>query len=392
MTNPVYNVIWVDDEIDQILEEARESFELQDVRIVGTAKSALELQEKLKILKGKYDAVITDANFSMHLNAPMEERDYSGLMCLLGLLAMYKDIPFFIYTGRPLGSLYEQFKYGELEYFRSQEHVFIKGKDESALIEKIKERVDKCQSLEHIIRNKYRKELEIAENINYTIDEGNSYLKADEKIQNWLVKMEKNEADNVEEWFNPMRQIYESIFGDLKGWGILPNGGKLNHMAGWLSGEIRDGYIIPEPSMIIHPVLAYSLSFGLALTQDGSHNTPNLKYRVVNYVTCRQSIRLFSSLLGILMEILVWYAEIKEKYGKHVLPAPIWEKTTMLDVQEIKDELGRSYLHAGRFQVNPKYFKVGDKVDILEASLQSNDEIKQLGITHFANKFTKVQN
>ena len=92
------------------------------------------------------------------------------------------------------------------------------------------------------------------------------------------------------------------------------------------------------------------------------------------------------------MEILVWYAEIKEKYGKHVLPAPIWEKTTMLDVQEIKDELGRSYLHAGRFQVNPKYFKAGDKVDILEASLQSNDEIKQLGITHFANKFTKVQN
>lgn len=155
MTNPVYNVIWVDDEIDQILEEARESFELQDVRIVGTAKSALELQEKLKILKGKYDAVITDANFSMHLNAPMEERDYSGLMCLLGLLAMYKDIPFFIYTGRPLGNLYEQFKYGELEYFRSQEHVFIKGKDESALIEKIKERVDKCQSIEHIIRNKY---------------------------------------------------------------------------------------------------------------------------------------------------------------------------------------------------------------------------------------------
>ena len=102
MKKNVYNIVWADDEIDDILNSFFErDLNNNGIFIVGKARTGDELDKVLSesIL---VDAVIVDANFSDSSDETNSPRDISGLRRAkyLFLHKYNQKIPFFLFTGR----------------------------------------------------------------------------------------------------------------------------------------------------------------------------------------------------------------------------------------------------------------------------------------------------
>ena len=75
----VYNIVWADDEIDDLLDsETIAELESKGFKIVGKAHDGEELESLLKKPE-MVDAVIVDANFNESAVEIGSERDTSGL-------------------------------------------------------------------------------------------------------------------------------------------------------------------------------------------------------------------------------------------------------------------------------------------------------------------------
>lgn len=74
----VYNIVWADDEIDDLLDdETVDELKEQGFNIVGMAHNGKELEQLLEKPK-MVDAVIVDANFNESDTHISSERDTSG--------------------------------------------------------------------------------------------------------------------------------------------------------------------------------------------------------------------------------------------------------------------------------------------------------------------------
>ena len=58
-----YNVIWVDDEVDQLFESSKRLLKNYGINILASAHTAQEFHDEIKYKLDLVDAVITDANF-----------------------------------------------------------------------------------------------------------------------------------------------------------------------------------------------------------------------------------------------------------------------------------------------------------------------------------------
>lgn len=102
MTMNVYNLVWADDEIDDILDrESITELESQGFKIVGLAHDGEELKALLRKPE-MVDAVIVDANFNESDVEISSERDTSGLDYARGIYlhTLKQRIPFFLFTNR----------------------------------------------------------------------------------------------------------------------------------------------------------------------------------------------------------------------------------------------------------------------------------------------------
>ena len=86
----VYNVVWVDDEIDTLLApmETKRILKRNSIEIIK-ARTSLEFRDIMEKRYDSIDAVITDANFSKFLTSNVDERDLSG----------FEDIKFPVFDG-----------------------------------------------------------------------------------------------------------------------------------------------------------------------------------------------------------------------------------------------------------------------------------------------------
>ena len=75
----IYNVIWVDDEIDELLSpvEIKRLLRNQGIHI-EPAHNSTEYREIMEHNYDRIDAVITDANMARSSDNPRNERDLSG--------------------------------------------------------------------------------------------------------------------------------------------------------------------------------------------------------------------------------------------------------------------------------------------------------------------------
>jgi len=152
----IYRIIWADDEIDAWLDkDGKALISRQHVEVIKCNNAAM-LEEKLRNVSHRIDAVIVDANFSARNFSP-NETDVSGLMMSMRVRERYESIPFFLYTQRV--NLSDLVGEEELRYFKDNDAIFSKSNGLSPLLDRIKSEVDKINSAEFQIDNQFKKEL-----------------------------------------------------------------------------------------------------------------------------------------------------------------------------------------------------------------------------------------
>lgn len=314
MTTTVYNIVWADDEIDDIISGPGFSTILNNngLNLIGTATSAVELKSLLKELEGRVDAVIIDANFSK-ISSSTNEHDFTGLQyCADNIIEIYEDqIPFFLCTRRGSEELIRECEKGDwLKYFRDhKDQWFDKGKVKSILYTAIKKKVEEFNTPESQIRRRYPKEFAASRLI----------TGADILLLKGLLfeYKEDSKSVNAQDLFNPLRKIVEKIMDSLKEKQLIPPipSTQANGFYKFLNSEhpifkLEERELMPAP-------LVCSLKYFLDITQDGSHNNKELKLAVDKYVAENKNINLFRTVLYIAMDLLLWHKKILETGCEH---------------------------------------------------------------------------
>lgn len=313
----VYNIVWADDEIDDILNDfKRKNLKSIGINIVGEAHNARELESILGelTLANSVDAVIVDANFNESKGHVNSERDTTGLSYARSIfrLKYNKSIPFFLYTNRSEELLKEKYKDIEdfFEDFPRYKRWFKKSvrSEYEQMITEIKNEVDRQNSTNFIIRNRYQYELNAA-----TLVDG-----AQDLIFELLSSDYENKLDECVEPFARIRKIIEKMFSLCEDRCIIPPiSSNTNGTAGYfLHNKYRtkdendkwvylyamnEGDIMPKP-------LAQSLNYIVDLTQDGSHSKKGLRLRVDEYFEETKDVLLLKSIAFILIDVLKWFA------------------------------------------------------------------------------------
>lgn len=315
----VFNIIWLDDQIDTLYKDSKKMLRDAGVKVLDQgAHDVKEFEDQIQKYRFVVDAVVTDANINLKV-----KEDFSGLRRVSYLVERYnkRPIPFFVFTGRD--SIMRDNDYKEtLDQFVA---VFEKQKGIEPLIKAIKETVFKVNSKEFRIHNKYSKELEAASLI----------LGNEETLMNALLYEYSEDWKNTEDYFNPMRNIVDSIFSTCKSDGIIPDVGELNQISRFLNGDEHELYvkcqeIMPKP-------LVRGLWYFLNITQDGSHKKNDLHLKVREYVRETQNINLFRSVLYIAMDICLWYAKCKEEMKQPDYRRKWERKRASVNVDNIKE-------------------------------------------------------
>lgn len=310
----VYNIVWADDEIDDLLDkETISELEVNGFKIVGQAHDGEELETLLKKPE-MVDAVIVDANFNESDIQIGSERDTSGLDYARGLyLHTYnKKIPFFLFTNRSDELLRDIYKHNPkfLEDFPRHKRWFNKsGQGEyNELFESIKRTVDEQKSVNFIIRNRYQYELNAASLFSGTSD----------FIFDFLIHDYNNTLEEIKEPFVSVRRSIEKILGQCEKMNLIPpisdntNGtagyflhnkygikessGKFNYLYEMLGGDI-----MPKP-------LAQSLKYIVDITQDGAHSKKEMKLKVDEYFEKTKDVLMLRSVVYILIDVVKWFA------------------------------------------------------------------------------------
>ena len=320
MTKNVYNIVWADDEIDELLDkETISELESKGFKIVGQAHDAKELESFLSKPE-MVDAVIVDANFNESEVEIGSERDTSGLDYARGLYlhTLKKSIPFFLFTNRSDELLKDIYKSNPkfLEDFPRHKRWFNKsGTGEYAeMLDAIRTQVEEIKSPNFVIRNKYRKEFEAAKLIP---NAENLLLKG---IQSEVTNYLHNEA--IVECFTPVRMICENIIDQCQKRGYIPVISSLNSICDFFRQKEVEGFKLTKP--IMHKTLIGSLDYFLSITQDGSHDKSALPLEVIDYVRNRNNNNLFKTILYIAMDLLLWYKELLETDPN---PIDLWTGT-----------------------------------------------------------------
>ena len=317
MTKNVYNIVWADDEIDDLLDkDTIEELETKGFKIVGQAHDG----EELEIILSKpemVDAVIVDANFNESDVEIGSERDTSGLDYARGLYlhTLKKSIPFFLFTNRSDELLREIYRNNPkfLEDFPRHKRWFNKsGQGEyDELFEAIRAQVDEIKSPSFVIRNKYREEFEAA--------------KLMPRAENLLLKGMLSEVTNdlsneaIVECFTPVRMICENIIDQCQAREYIPYISSLNSICDFLRLKEVEGFKLTTP--IMHKTLVSSLDYFLSITQDGSHDKSSLPLEVIDYVRRRNNNNLYRAMLYIVMDLLLWYKDLIDKNPE---PKGLW--------------------------------------------------------------------
>ena len=371
MAANVYNVIWADDQIDSFRRDndVLNIMKLQTVNLLDFAHTSSELKEKLTEWEDMVDAVITDGNFDKKKTVDIV-RSTSGISDVISFISDFnrkKIIPFFLYTGKK-ELLKEKFTDGELDYFAKRDRIFEKGSFSKMLV-RIKEEVDRINSPQFRIRNKYAREFEAAKLIDG----------APENLERGLLYLYKEDSwKDVEDYFNPARKIVERIVDSCVEMNILPPHISLNTAQKILQGTLSD-YSLSVPLM--EKPLAESLRFFLSITQDGSHDANDLQLGVDQYVRQTQNVNLYLSILHIAMDLLLWHERMHKKYENNT--NRLWTCSFVHQGIVCLHPSGK-FFHSGKYQLEKKNgaLKDGDMVGI-RSSVPNKNAAKIPAITDF---------
>ena len=294
----LYQIIWADDEIDALLDEnSKALLSKQHVDVVKCNNAAM-LEEKLKNVSHRIDAVIVDANFTARDFTPSNETIVSGLRKAMMLIGEYKHLPFYLYTQRiNLSDLVDE---DELSYFKDNNAIFFKGNGLLPLLDRIKNDVDKINSAEFQIDNQYKKELEYFQIFDKLCD-----AKSYNLIRELLVQSREGSLTGTEKYFNQFRsEILENMNAKAAHFGIVPEGLSHNNFSLFLCSK-AEKYKLNEE--VLPKALHMIMQYVVRLVQDGSHKRANLQYEVHQFVSENKDTLIIQSLLFAIIELISWF-------------------------------------------------------------------------------------
>lgn len=293
-----YQIIWADDEIDALLDEnSKELLSKQQVDVVKCNNAAM-LEEKLKNVSHRIDAVIVDANFTARDFTPSNETIVSGLRKAMMLIGEYRHLPFYLYTQRVnLSDLVEE---DELSYFKDNNAIFFKGDGLLPLLDRIKNDVDKINSAEFQIDNQYKKELYY-----FQIFDKQCNAKSHDLIRELLILNRDGSLTCTERYFNQFRsEILENMNAVAAHFGIVPEGLTLNDYSRFICSN-AEKYKLNEA--VLPKALHMLMQYVVRMVQDGSHNRANLQYEVHQFVSENKDTLIIQSLLFAIIELISWF-------------------------------------------------------------------------------------
>lgn len=365
MNTNVYNIIWADDDIDALEKRYERRFNDNHLFIIGRAHNGEELERVLSEKINYVDAVIVDANFNESEVSVDDERDTSGLtFARVHLLKKYPSIPFFLFTQRADELIKEKFRNTPkfLNEFPRHKRWFMKNDDDELqeMFESIVNEVNYRNSDQFRIRNKYKKEFAAAkliEDAERNLEKGLLYLYEDDS---W---------GNVQDFFNPARKIVERIFANCMDLKILPPKTSLNNASRYFSNTLNDNHIRLKEE-VMPRTLAESLYYFLKITQDGSHDENDMGLGVDKYVRENHNINLYRTILYIVMDLLIWYDKVSEKYKNNQLP--LWEEYFEYEGKVCYNPQW-NFFYSGQYELaKSPNLKDGAKVRIYDSSKNDN--------------------
>ena len=296
----LYQIIWADDEIDALLDEYGKALVSRQHVDVIKCNNAAMLEEKLKNVNHRTDAVIVDANFTARKYIPSIEEDVSGLRRAMQLRELYKHIPFYLYTQRlNLSDLVDE---DELSYFIDNNAIFFKRDDGSllALLDRIKNDVDKINSAEFQIDNQYKNELYY-----FQIFDKQCNAKSHDLIRELLIQNRDGSLTCTERYFNQFRsEILENMNAVAAHFGIVPEGLTLNDYSRFICSN-AEKYKLNED--VLPKALHMLMQYVVRMVQDGSHKRANLQYEVHQFVSENKDTLIIQSLLFAIIELISWF-------------------------------------------------------------------------------------
>ena len=301
----LYQIIWADDEIDALLDETSKALlSKQHVDVVKCNNAAM-LEEKLKNVNHRIDAVIVDANFTARDFTPSDETIVSGLRKAMLLREGYKNIPFYLYTQRiNLADLVDE---EELGYLKDNDAIFFKTNGLLPLLDRIKKDVDKINSAEFQIDNQFKKELFCCKTFDKHCN-GDSY----NIIRSLLIKNQENDLQNSEKHLNEFRTLLENMNTVAANFGIVPEKLSLNEFSKFLCRHKDLKFIVNDD--ILPKALYEILFYVIRLVQDGSHDRPDLQYGIRRYIHDAHDTLIIRSILFAVIEIITWFTRYVEEH------------------------------------------------------------------------------
>lgn len=293
-----YKIIWADDEIDALLDETSKALLLKQHVEVVKCNNAAMLEEKLKNVCYRIDAVIVDANFTARDFTPSDETIVTGFRRAMWLIGEYRHLPFYLYTQRVnLSDLVDE---DELSYFKDNNAIFFKGNGLLPLLNRIKDDVDKINSAEFQIDNQFKNELSY-----FQIFDKQCNAKSHDLIRGLLIQSREGSLAGTERYFNQFRsEILENMNAVSAYFGIVPEGLSLNNFSLFLCSKAEkyklNEEILPKP-------LHMMMQFIIRMVQDGSHKRASLQYEVNQFVSERADTLIIQSLLFAIIELISWF-------------------------------------------------------------------------------------
>lgn len=309
----VYNIVWADDEIDDLLDDDTvDELKEQGFNIIGKAHNGKELEQLLKKPE-TVDAVIVDANFNESDTHIESERDTSGLTYARSIYThmLKRTIPFFLLTNRADELLREIYQYNPdfLDDFPRYKRWFKKSDmaEYNSMFDEIKKTVNESKSTNFIVRNRYQHELNAASLIDGT----------DDFILEFLVRDYDNTLTEIKEPFVSVRRSVEKVFGRCETMKLIPP--ISDNTNGTAAYFLKNKYTLKEATEyktyfemlgndIMSKPLAQSLKYIVDITQDASHSKNDLKLKVEEYFEETKDVLLLRSVVFILIDVVKWFA------------------------------------------------------------------------------------
>lgn len=363
----MYQIIWADDEIDALLDE--KNIELVSKLHVDVVKcnNAAMLEEKLKNISHRIDAIIVDANFTAKGYTPSDEKDISGLWKSMMLISEYKHLPFYLYTQRVnLSDLVDE---DVLAYFKDNNAIFRKDNGLLPLLVRIKNDVDKINSAEFQVDNQFKRELDY-----FQIFDKQCNAKSYNLIRDLLIQIREGSINDKESYFNRFRtEILDNMNTLAARMGIVPKQLSLNDFSRFICSK-AEKYNLKEE--VLDKALHMLMEYIVRMVQDGSHKGPDLQYEVNQYVSKNKDTLIIHSLLFAIIEVVSWFIPYLEKHTDKQQNMTNWQIQDNVGAIEM-DEKG--YYHIGtEYSVLLKNMSlVGKKVKITNYKQNTNPSTKK---------------